>query len=1225
MWIHDVKLEKYRAIAAEGEPLRLGTSDSQGNEQLRINCGEGWEDLAVRVIFRPCKVEKVVFDDGIVDVPWEATQSPLTAAKGKIVFRGLSEDGRVINTLDLPYCVEGHSPVIGREENEYTPGIVDQYVNQVREDSQAAQQAAKDAAASQSAAAQNAAAAASSAAAASTSAQAAKETADRIEAQTKQYADAAAASAQAAKETADGIEERTKQYADAAASSAASAGASAAKAEAAAEEVAQIAKDGPVVSVNGKTGRVQLEAADLPFDNAGTPFLSTTVQNAIEELLLIGGGGSAVSVIRVTAPAGAVVTVQKGTKVYTQTVDSYGTELSFMVLETGSWNVSASWNGLQDARTINVAEAGGSYSVVLDFAPFRAYIHVTAQPGAVVTASKGDLVVSDTVTGSDVTLTVQDKGQWMLSATYDGGNAVPVMVDVQDEEATYEAELHFLVITVTAPAGAEVTAAKDGDTIQKTAAAGTADLYLTGPGLWTVSAVYDGAGSQPLTVEVNAGQYTYTAESAFATLEVTAPAGSVIQARNEQTELTKTADAGSALFYLPALGTWDLTATLNGQTATGSVDCSAYQRYTAELSYFAVTIKVAAVQGALVTASMDGYSVSEEAGSDGFATLIVTKPGSYTVSAIYSDASSNSKPVQVSQSGEEYTISVEFITLTVITLAGSTIQARNGQTVLTKRAETGSALFYLPALGTWNLTATLGDRQTSGSLDCSEYRNYSTELAYFEASIKATAVQGAVITAALDSYSVSGEAGSDGTVTLTVINPGSYTVSATYSGASSNSKAVQVSQSGQQYIVSVEFITLTVTAPAGSTITAKNGATTLTDTGGTVKFWLPNTGSWTVTAELDDQTASSEVQCSEYRDYAVELVYVHIYGVSWDGTSTTRWTRTDQAADFVDPVPYVQGAESYGSPFDDLYPWSGMVRVSDPDAGELVAIPKFWFKWSKPGTGLALQIADKPVEGFHVSPAHMDRGDGKGERDVVYIGRYHSTGNGKSVSGESPVSSTRLEYACNTAHELGDSFYLVDIQMVTTIWMLYLVEFADWNSQEKIGYGCGADNYYKGTEEMGYTDDMPYHTGTTESSRETYGFSTQYRNIEGLWENVNDFIAGYFFVSNKIYVSVAPNSYSHGTAQALVDQAPAGIPTEFEISKESGFEWFIYPVATIDNSNYDEYVTDLWGFSVDWPMYTAFGGSYDSLGKFCGLFRIAKLGYTTEYSSEFGYRIEKLP
>lgn len=144
MWTHEVKLERYQA-STPGGVLHLGTAESQGNEQLHITLGDGWQGLSVRAIFRPCKVSRVVPEDGVVAVPWEATKDPLTAAKGKVIFRGLDESGRVMNSLDLPYMVEGHSPTGDRQENEYTPGAVDQIILQVKEDARRADNSASTA------------------------------------------------------------------------------------------------------------------------------------------------------------------------------------------------------------------------------------------------------------------------------------------------------------------------------------------------------------------------------------------------------------------------------------------------------------------------------------------------------------------------------------------------------------------------------------------------------------------------------------------------------------------------------------------------------------------------------------------------------------------------------------------------------------------------------------------------------------------------------------------------------------------------------------------------------------------------------------------------------------------------------------------------------------------------------------------------------------------------
>ena len=92
--------------------------------------------------------------------------------------------------------------------------------------------------------------------------------------------------------------------------------------------------------------------------------------------------------------------------------------------------------------------------------------------------------------------------------------------------------------------------------------------------------------------------------------------------------------------------------------------------------------------------------------------------------------------------------------------------------------------------------------------------------------------------------------------------------------------------------------------------------------------------------------------------------------------------RTDGAAAWG-PNPAVNNG-SGSSPFDNLYPWKDMTKVTRT-GGVMVKEPKYWYKWSKSGKKLKLQIADGPVEGFHVDPVNMDRGDGLGELDLSYI------------------------------------------------------------------------------------------------------------------------------------------------------------------------------------------------------------------------------------------------
>lgn len=414
--------------------------------------------------------------------------------------------------------------------------------------------------------------------------------------------------------------------------------------------------------------------------------------------------------------------------------------------------------------------------------------------------------------------------------------------------------------------------------------------------------------------------------------------------------------------------------------------------------------------------------------------------------------------------------------------------------------------------------------------------------------------------------------------------------------------------------------TITVTTNSTGAITASSSAAdtvTASVSGSTVTVHSVGNKSGTAAVIVSvagdsNHNAPADAVCT------VVCAFASIYGAEWDGTATTKWSRTDDAANFVDPTPYVAGATSYGSPFDNLYPWSGMVRVTDPEAGELVAIPKFWYKWTKNGGSLKLQIADRETDGFHVSPAHADRGDGAGERDIVYVGRYHcSTNSCKSQSSVVPKVGVNRNAARTQIHALGSTIWQSDIQMRMTIWMLYLVEFADWNSQKTIGNGCGNNS---ARENMGYTDSMPYHTGTTLASRDSYGLGTQYRYIEGLWDNVYDWGDGCYYNSNGLNIIMNPSNFSDSSGGTAVGVPSSGRPSAFTVATVAGLEWVIYPTATGGSDS--TYSSDSWSFNASSPCLV-FGGNYFP-SRDSGLFCVEC--FSASSSVVFiGCRLQKLP
>ena len=355
-----------------------------------------------------------------------------------------------------------------------------------------------------------------------------------------------------------------------------------------------------------------------------------------------------------------------------------------------------------------------------------------------------------------------------------------------------------------------------------------------------------------------------------------------------------------------------------------------------------------------------------------------------------------------------------------------------------------------------------------------------------------------------------------------------------------------------------------------------------------------------------------------------------IYGASWDGSSSTVWTRTDRAVNFSNPVPQMadgNGGWTVGSsPFDTIMPWAGMQIVEDAEAGTLVSIPKFYFKLDYANEteprGLKIQISPTQQEGFQVSPAHQDRGDGAGERDVVYIGRYHCASDYKSKTGVTPYNNQTRATFRSGINNLGSTIWQNDYAMRITIWLLYLVEFANWNSQACIGGGCSTSGSIMTT---GYTDSMTYHTGTTATSigATTYG-GTQYRNIEGLWDNVYDWCDGVVFSSINVYATLNPSNFGDSTNNhTLVGARPtsSNYISAFGISTVNNFGWFIYPSAV--SGGEATYISDYCVYDSSGVVLYV-GRSYGQ-GLSGGLFCLYGYLDASRKSSSIGSRLMKLP
>lgn len=434
-------------------------------------------------------------------------------------------------------------------------------------------------------------------------------------------------------------------------------------------------------------------------------------------------------------------------------------------------------------------------------------------------------------------------------------------------------------------------------------------------------------------------------------------------------------------------------------------------------------------------------------------------------------------------------------------------------------------------------------------------------------------------------------------------------------------QVVSVSPQSVTLNTSTRSAKFTVTRKGDGVISATSGNPSVATIGGinqqtgevTVNSVNDTTGTAVITVKV---AAGTNYLAGADKEVQVNAQFVTIYGVEWDWTSggSTKGTRTDGAAGFSDPNPAVNNG-SGSSPFDNLYPWSGMVKETRT-GGVMVKEPKYWYKWTKTGKKLKLQIADGPVEGFHVDPVNMDRGDGLGELDFSYIGRYHcASGTYKSETNKAQQVNITRSTARTQIHNLGANIWQFDFAQFWYLNMLFLVEFADWNG-ERIGRGCSASG---SKENNGRTDSMQYHTGTTAANRNTYGFC-QYRNVEGWWDNVYDWMDGCYYNGNGLNVIKNPAQFSDSANGVLVGKPVGGYPSDFAIPTQSGLEWALYPSAAAGSTT--TYVPDSWNFNGGNPCLYHGGnyGQYQNRGPF-----YVNSGNASGSGSYVGCRLQERP
>ena len=139
---------------------------------------------------------------------------------------------------------------------------------------------------------------------------------------------------------------------------------------------------------------------------------------------------------------------------------------------------------------------------------------------------------------------------------------------------------------------------------------------------------------------------------------VTVTSGATVTATNGSLSVSGTSVNGTCTLTVPEIGTWSVSAMLNGQTSDTKT-VSITDTYMVSLSFFSATITVTVDSGASVALQKDGTTIQTKT-STGTVVFTVTETGVYTVMAT-KNGQTTSGSVNVVSGTTSYAVALSFL------------------------------------------------------------------------------------------------------------------------------------------------------------------------------------------------------------------------------------------------------------------------------------------------------------------------------------------------------------------------------------------------------------------------------------------------------------------------------------------------------------------------------------------------------------------------------------
>lgn len=548
---------------------------------------------------------------------------------------------------------------------------------------------------------------------------------------------------------------------------------------------------------------------------------------------------------------------------------------------------------------------------------------------------------------------------------------------------------------------------------------------------------------------------------------------------------------------------------------------------------------------------------------------------------------------------------------------GSLVTVSKGETTLTATAADGQAKFDIPDYGEWSITATLDGASASDSITVSEVKQFEVTLTYFSATLTVNTEAYAHVTATNGTATYEGEAKINGKCVLTIKAAGSYSVKATKNGGVSQTVSKAISNDSGSYTTALNFAKIVVSVSAGSFIQVAKGSVTLTDTTtGTSTFYLPSTGTWSITSTLGDKTVNTICNASRYTNYEIDLSYYKIM------TAVIDLSESDPSA----CITYADDAEGMTAGSDDwdtffghypcllkngkelgalnpddftMYETGEVVGELDADTDVMIAFPRHGLKITTDGNKITVSMTDDPDNADFEYYAHH-RGTST-KKDVFYLGAYKayvSSDYMYSIPDVTPTTGNTLSAYREYAHNRGDGYEQSGFYQLLYRQCMYILKYKNLDSQETIGEGYTSGSALKNT---GATAQSGMDHGTDNANTQMKLFG-----IEDFWGNCSERIDGLATDSSLNILTNTTNFqddgkgtgyYTVASGVTIPSSAVGGIAQGYMSATQGTTETgFIYKAASGSSTTY---FCDTASFKADANAY--FGGYYND-GSAAGIF-----------------------